>query len=225
MKSLKEFVGVVDEEEKNFLPEPPQEDDTPAVSLYIDDNDNMRIQLSAFYHGPHNGKIPLLKDNPVLQELVMKAIQMEAQKAFQIAVHSVLGKPYGLPENKKNKQMTNETKLWQLRAGLITEGEYQEAIDMEEAMPAPAATPAAPAQAQGLGDQKPATTTTGLAQKLINVVKQLRTDTEYAKKLSPTEITQLDLLINKLLGVAADPANNTPGMRAVQSFTTSKFKA
>jgi hypothetical protein len=31
----------------------------------------------------------------------MKAIQMEAQKAFRRAVHSVLGIPYGLPESEK----------------------------------------------------------------------------------------------------------------------------
>ena len=96
IKRLQELAGVVDEKENNFLPDPDTIDDIPSVKLDIDDNGLMRIQLSAFFHGPENGKIPLLKDNPVLQELVMKAIQEESQKAFRRAVHGVLGIPYGL---------------------------------------------------------------------------------------------------------------------------------
>lgn len=101
IKRLKKLAGVVDEEEHNFLPEPNEIDDLPSVKLDIDDNGLMKIELSAFYHGPENGKIPLLKDNAVLQELVMKAIQEESRKAFRRAVHGVLGIPYGLPENIK----------------------------------------------------------------------------------------------------------------------------
>ena len=56
--------------------------------------------MSALYHDSTNGKIALLKNNPALQELVMKAIQMETQKAFRRAVHGVLGIPYGLKEVK-----------------------------------------------------------------------------------------------------------------------------
>ena len=56
--------------------------------------------MSALYHDSTNGKIALLKNNPALQELVMKAIQMETQKAFRRAVHGVLGIPYGLKETK-----------------------------------------------------------------------------------------------------------------------------
>jgi hypothetical protein len=92
--------GKVDEEENNFLPEPPDQlDDIPSVTLHIDDEGMMKIEVSAFFHDQGNGKVPLLINNPVLQELVMKAIQVETQKAFRKAVHGVLGVPYGLPES------------------------------------------------------------------------------------------------------------------------------
>ena len=84
------------EQEHNFLPEPDVVDDVPAVELDIDDNGTMKIQVSAFFHTSDNGKVPLLKDNEALQELVMKAIQNETQKAFRKAVHGVLGIPYDL---------------------------------------------------------------------------------------------------------------------------------
>jgi hypothetical protein len=102
-KRLKKLAGIIREEEHNFLPEPPQIDDIPSVKLDIDDNGLMRIQVSAFFHGPENGKVPLLINNEVLQELVMKAIQEESQKAFRRAVHGVLGLPYGLPESINKK--------------------------------------------------------------------------------------------------------------------------
>lgn len=126
----------IPEEEQSMLVDPNPLDDVPSVKLDIDENGTMKIELSAFFHSKDNGKIPLLANNPALQEVVMKAIQIESQKAFRRAVHGVLGIPYGLPENKKTKTMTNETKLWQLRAGLITESEYQ--ASMEELDTAPA---------------------------------------------------------------------------------------
>jgi hemerythrin superfamily protein len=86
------------EEEHNSLLDKELMDDVPSVKLYINDHGMMRIQLSSLYHDPSNDKILLLKNNPVLQELVMKAIQMETQKAFRRAVHGVLGKPYGLKQ-------------------------------------------------------------------------------------------------------------------------------
>ena len=98
VKRLQELAGVVGEEEHNYLEDPDVIDDIPSVKLDIDDSGLMKIELSAFFHGPENGKIPLLIDNPVLQELVMKAIQVESQKAFRRAVHGVLGIPYGLDE-------------------------------------------------------------------------------------------------------------------------------
>ena len=99
LKRLKELAGI-GEEEVNMLPDENPLDDIPGIKIQIDDNNNMLVQMSAQYHDSTNGKIALLKDNPVLQELVMKAIQMEAQKAFRKAVHGVLGIPYGLKEAK-----------------------------------------------------------------------------------------------------------------------------
>jgi hypothetical protein len=99
-KRMQELAGIVDEEEHNYLPDLELMDDLPSVKLYINDHGMMRIKLSAFYHDPSNGKIPLLINNPALQELVMKAIQMETQKAFRRAIHGVLGIPYGLKETK-----------------------------------------------------------------------------------------------------------------------------
>lgn len=86
----------LEEAEFNKMIDPELLDDVPSVELFINDNGLMRIKLSAFYHTKDNGKVPLLKDNPALQNVVMKAIQIEAQKAFRKAVHGVLGIPYGL---------------------------------------------------------------------------------------------------------------------------------
>ena len=99
LKRLKELAGI-GEEEVNMLPDENPLDDIPGIKIQIDDNNNMLVQMSAQYHDSTNGKIALLKDNHVLQELVMKAIQMETQKAFRKAIHGVLGIPYGLKETK-----------------------------------------------------------------------------------------------------------------------------
>jgi hypothetical protein len=108
--------GKVDEEENNFLPEPPDQlDDIPSVTLHIDDEGMMKIEVSALFHDQGNGKVPLLINNPVLQELVMKAIQVETQKAFRKAVHGVLGVPYGLPESSTVPDESNESLIVRLR--------------------------------------------------------------------------------------------------------------
>jgi hypothetical protein len=103
IKQLQKIAGIVQEDKNSFMEDehnslfdPELMDDVPSVKLDINDHGMMKIKLSAFYHDPSNGKMALLKDNPVLQDLVMKAIQMESQKAFRKAVHGVLGIPYGL---------------------------------------------------------------------------------------------------------------------------------
>ena len=98
LKRLQELAGVVGEYEHSFLEDPDPVDDIPSVKLDIDDNGLMKIELSAFFHTRDNGKVSLLIGNPALQEVVMKAIQIEAQKAFRKAVHGTLGIPYRLPE-------------------------------------------------------------------------------------------------------------------------------
>ena len=99
LKRLKELAGI-EEEEVNILPDENPLDDVPGIEIKIDDNNNMLVQMSAQYHDSTNGKIAMLKDNPTLQEVLMKAIQIESQKAFRKAVHGVLGIPYGLKESK-----------------------------------------------------------------------------------------------------------------------------
>lgn len=101
VKRMQKLAGVANEEEQNILVDPNPVDDVPSVKLDIDENGTMKIELSAFFHTKDNGKIPLLADNPALQEVLMKAIQIESQKAFRKAVHGVLGLPYGLPEGSK----------------------------------------------------------------------------------------------------------------------------
>ena len=102
IKHLQKIAGILnestemEESESNYMEDPNPMDDVPSVKLDIDDNGTMRIELSTFFHDKSNGKIPLLKDNPALQDVVMKAIQIESQKAFRKAVHGVLGIPYGL---------------------------------------------------------------------------------------------------------------------------------
>ena len=99
LKRLKELAGI-EEEEVNILPDENPLDDVPGIEIKIDDNNNMLVQMSAQYHDSTNGKIAMLKDNPALQDVVMKAIQIESQKAFRRAIHGVLGIPYGLKETK-----------------------------------------------------------------------------------------------------------------------------
>lgn len=97
IKRLQELAGVV-ETEYNITPDENPMDDVPGIAIEIDDNNNMRVQMSSLYHDSTNGKIALLKGNPALQDVVIKAIQIEVQKAFRRAVHGVLGIPYGLKE-------------------------------------------------------------------------------------------------------------------------------
>ena len=104
IKRLQELAGVVGEDEYNQIDEPPDPqhvDDVPSVRLYVDDNDKLKLEISAFYHGPENHKIPLLVGNKVLQDLLLKTFQVESQKMFRSVIHSILGTPYGLPETKK----------------------------------------------------------------------------------------------------------------------------
>lgn len=95
-KRLQELAGLTQEDQSNTLEDPNPLDDVPSVNLHIDDEGNMRLEVSAFYHTKDNGKIALLQNNEVLQDLLLKAIQIQAQKMFRNTVHSVLGMPYGL---------------------------------------------------------------------------------------------------------------------------------
>jgi hypothetical protein len=99
LKRFQELAGI-EETQISIMPDENPLDDVPGIMIRIDDNNNMFVQMSALYHDSTNGKIALLKDNPALQGVIMKAIQIETQKAFRKAVHGVLGIPYGLKETK-----------------------------------------------------------------------------------------------------------------------------
>lgn len=191
------------EEEHSSLIDPNEMDDVPSVNIDIDDNDNMILQVSSFYHNNANGKIALLKDNPILQELLLKAIQQQAQKMFRQTVHGILGEPYGLPENKINKTMTNETKLWQLRAGLITEGEYQESLEEFNL------------------EKKPATSTGQLAADFIGKAKDIRQSNQ---DITGTEPSLISKIADKLLSIAKSQEikNSSSILIAIDRFIDSK---
>ena len=73
-------------------------DDIPAVDLHIDDKGNMSITISAMFHGPENGKVAVLQNNPHLRQEVVQLIQKGAQALFRGAIHGVAGEPYGLKQ-------------------------------------------------------------------------------------------------------------------------------
>jgi hypothetical protein len=56
----------------------------------------MFVEVSSFFHDEGNGKIAVLKNNPALQAVLTKALQIEFQKAFRRAVHGVTGEPFGI---------------------------------------------------------------------------------------------------------------------------------
>ena len=99
----KKHTSLIREAETNTLQDENPFDDIPSVDIEIDDDNNMTLRLSTFFHSKDNGKIALLADNPTLQDLLMKAIQIQAQKMFRNTVHGILGLPYGLKEADEEK--------------------------------------------------------------------------------------------------------------------------
>ena len=80
-------------------------DDIPSIKMQIiDDGEenspSVFFKMSAMYHDGSNGKMEKLKDDPKLQEEVMNTLQEEFQKTFRRVIHSILGEPFGLDENK-----------------------------------------------------------------------------------------------------------------------------
>ena len=90
----------------------------------------------------------------------------------------------------------SESKLWQLRAGLITESEYQES--MEEGM----------------------VNTSGLK----NQLKQLMMDISLMKGLQPNEVDELSKLITNITGAMQDPKNIATVIKAVNDTFSNRIK-
>jgi hypothetical protein len=133
-------IRIVKEDEQNSLLDDNLFDDIPSVNIDIDDNNNMTLQLSAFFHSKDNGKIALLKNNPVLQDVLMKAIQVEAQKMFRKTVHGILGLPFGLKEEEDftpiedPKEPKPEAKQFQILASMITNTKVNDQTNILSAM-------------------------------------------------------------------------------------------
>ena len=81
-------------------------DDVPSIDIQIiDDKEGSSspkafVNFSSMYHSGDNGKMEILKNSPELQDKVMKALQSEFQKTFRRVIHSTLGEPFGLDEEK-----------------------------------------------------------------------------------------------------------------------------
>jgi hypothetical protein len=81
-------------------------DDIPSIEIQlIDDKEGISspkafVNISSMGHGGENGKMEILKNNPALQDKVMKELQIEFQKTFRRVIHSILGEPFGLDEKK-----------------------------------------------------------------------------------------------------------------------------
>lgn len=133
-------IRIVKEDEQNSLLDNNLLDDIPSVNIDIDDNNNMTLQLSAFFHSKDNGKIALLKNNPVLQDVLMKAIQVEAQKMFRKTVHGILGLPFGLKEEEDftpiedPKEPKPAAKQFQILASMITNTKVNDQTNILSAM-------------------------------------------------------------------------------------------
>ena len=133
-------IRIVKEIEQSSLVDDNPIDDIPSVDLHIDDNGTMKIELSAFFHDKTNGKIPLLANNPALQDLLMKTIQNEAQKMFRKSVHSILGIPFGLKEEEdftpiaKPEDKKPASKQFQILASMITNTKENDQTNILSAM-------------------------------------------------------------------------------------------
>lgn len=109
----------------------------------------------------------------------------------------------------------SESKLWQLRAGIITESEYRENIKelktVEEL--APTAQGAVP-------EKKPVTSASQLAVDIIDKAKELKASTE---GLQGGEIQRLDTIFDKLIA-AARKNNFAAALSQIEANLDSKIK-
>ena len=95
---IKEEVGFLSLKDNNPF------DDVPSIDIQlIDDKEGASspkafVNFSSMYHSGDNGKMEILRNNPALQDKVMKMLQSEFQKTFRRVIHGVLGEPFGLDE-------------------------------------------------------------------------------------------------------------------------------
>jgi hypothetical protein len=117
MDDYDEIIGTTEKvvkEEVNFLSLKDDNpfDDIPSIEIQlIDDKEGISspkafVNVSSMGHGGENGKMEILKNNPALQDKVMKELQIEFQKTFRRVIHSILGEPFGLDEKKVKSEKT-----------------------------------------------------------------------------------------------------------------------
>ena len=87
-------------------------DDIPSIQIDLiddgtEDSPEAFFKMSAMYHSGNNGKMDILKNNPVLAKSVIALLQKEFQKTFREVIHGTLGEPFGLDENKLNEGEIN----------------------------------------------------------------------------------------------------------------------
>jgi hypothetical protein len=108
MDDYNDLIGGQIEEEIDYLSLKDNNpfDDVPSIDIQIiDDKEGASspkafVNFSSMYHSGDNGKMEILRNNPALQDKVMMALQSEFQKTFRRVIHGILGKPFGLDEEK-----------------------------------------------------------------------------------------------------------------------------
>jgi len=111
----------------------------------------------------------------------------------------------------------SESKLWQLRAGIITESEYQENIKEED----PPGDQPAPTTQGAVPEKKPVTSASQLAVDIIDKAKELKSS---AEGLQGGEIQRLDIIFDKLLD-AARKNNFAAALSQIEANLDSKIKS
>lgn len=107
--------------------------------------------------------------------------------------------------------MTNETKLWQLRAGIITEGEY---VDSMEELGTSAENPVRTTSSV-IGGNKPATSASQLG---ADVIKKGQDMKKQGNVIQGGEAAELDNIIDQLVTMASDPKNRAVTFQRIKKF-------
>ena len=122
--------------------------------------------------------------------------------------------------------MTNNSKLWQLRAGIITEGEYQDSME-EEYTPAPFGSPHGKNSSTFDGPKDPkmftpdgevdkaVTSASQLGKKFMDTSKDVRNQ---GSVISGGEADMVSKTMDQLIDFAADPKNKTAILQRIRKF-------
>lgn len=101
--------------------------------------------------------------------------------------------------------MTNETKLWQRRAGLITEDEYQESMDEMDT-----------------GEEKPVTSASALATDFIKTAADVR---KAGSDITGLEPQMVDTIVDKLLKISKESNQASTILKAIDKFIDTRLQS